>query len=217
MPARRNANRRSGEGLGLTKNPGNWAKKQTKKRDGHGGFGHLTRMRAPQSNDPQTKTTSGQYEVGGFISEIQFLKIKIPTAKPTDPAKSKKVTCSKLKKSRYKFIQNSKFFSRITMDHPSPPQVEWPPQTVVCKTSVPPLLTLKGGKAKLDFFRRPRAPISRGGKTQDIPKKRHLYTQPPPTKDAPSAVFAVDAASGITTGPSPTQKAVEQPEVRCSV
>ena len=100
----------------------------------------MTRMRAPQSNDPQTKTASGQYEVGGFISEIQILKIKIPTAKPTDPAKSKKVTCSKLKKSRYKFIQNSKFFSRITMDHPSPPQVEWPPQTVVCKTSVPPLL-----------------------------------------------------------------------------
>ena len=44
-------------------------------------------MRAPQSNDPQTKTASGQYEVGGFISEIQILKIKIPTAKPTDPAK----------------------------------------------------------------------------------------------------------------------------------
>ena len=65
-------------------------KNKQKKRDGHGGFGHLTRMRAPQSNDPQTKTASGQYEVGGFISEIQNLKIKIPTAKPTDPAKSKK-------------------------------------------------------------------------------------------------------------------------------
>ena len=75
-------------------------KNKTKKRDGHGGFGHLTRMRAPQSNDPQTKTASGQYEVGGFISEIQILKIKIPTAKPTDPAKSKKVSRFKLKKSR---------------------------------------------------------------------------------------------------------------------
>ena len=151
MAASRNANRRSAEGLGLTKNPGDLGQKnKQKKRDGHGGFGHLTRMRAPQSNDPQTKTTSGQCEVGGFISEIQFLKIKIPTAKPTDPAKSKKVTCSKLKKSRYKFIQNSKFFSRITMDHPSPPQVEWPPQTVVCKASVPPL--------KPTYFHAPLAP-----------------------------------------------------------
>ena len=100
MAASRNANRRSGEGLGLTKNPGNWPKNKQKKRDGHGGFGHLTRMRAPQSNDPQTKTTSGQYEVGGFISEIQILKIEIPTATPADSAKSQKSQRFKLKTPR---------------------------------------------------------------------------------------------------------------------
>ena len=85
------------------------------KRIGHGGFGHLTRMRAPQSNDPQTKTTSGQYEVGGFISEIQILKIEIPTAKPADPAKSKKSQLFETQKPPLKMYSKSKVFSKNNM------------------------------------------------------------------------------------------------------
>ena len=85
------------------------------KRIGHGGFGNLTRMRAPQSNDPQTKTTSGQYEVGGFISEIQNLKIKIPTAKPTDPAKSKKSQLFQTQKIPLSIYSKSEVFSKGSM------------------------------------------------------------------------------------------------------